>query len=438
VALLSIRDLRVDFATSRGTLRAVDDVSLDVLQGECLGIVGESGSGKSVTFLSVLGLARGGRVCGSIRCGGRELTALPPAELRALRGREIAITLQDALTALNPALTIGTQIEEALLAHAQDLPARSKRRAARDRAIAILRLVGLPAAERRLREYPHQLSGGMRQRVMIAVALCCRPKLLIADEPTTALDVTIQAQVLELIADIRRELGMSVVLITHDLGVVAQSCDRVAVFYAGQVVESGPVRAILDAPAHPYTRGLLASIPRLPAAGALRPIAGQVPELANLPAECRFLPRCSSASDACGIRSRCARSGRDERHVAYCLRQYLRDPAQCRRADEALSVRSRPDQPPVRPPASGGPSGRRRRLRYRTRRDARTDRRERLREIDPWPHHPTARGTDCRTRALRRHRSHGAARLGAETVAPAHADRVPEPVCLAEPASHCR
>jgi oligopeptide/dipeptide ABC transporter ATP-binding protein len=299
VALLSIRDLRVDFATSRGSLRAVDGVSLDVLEGECLGVVGESGSGKSVTFLSVLGLARGGRIGGSIRFGDRELTLLPPAALRALRGREIAITLQDALTALNPALTIGTQIEEALLAHAQDLPARSKRRAARDRAIAMLSLVGLPAAERRLREYPHQLSGGMRQRVMIAVALCCQPKLLIADEPTTALDVTIQAQVLELIADIRRELGMSVVLITHDLGVVAESCDRVAVFYAGQVVESGPVRAILDAPAHPYTRGLLASIPRLPATGALRPIAGQVPELANLPAECRFLPRCGSASDAC-------------------------------------------------------------------------------------------------------------------------------------------
>jgi oligopeptide/dipeptide ABC transporter ATP-binding protein len=299
VPLLAIRDLRVDFATSRGTVRAVDGVSLDVLEGECLGVVGESGSGKSVTFLSVLGLARGGRIGGSIRFEGRELTALPVPALRALRGREIAITLQDALTALNPALTIGTQIEEALLAHAQDLPARSRRRAARERAIGMLRLVGLPAAERRLREYPHQLSGGMCQRVMIAVALCCRPKLLIADEPTTALDVTIQAQVLELIADIRRELGMSVVLITHDLGVVAESCDRIAVFYAGQVVESGPVRAVLDAPAHPYTRGLLASIPRLPAAGVLRPIAGQVPELANLPAECRFLPRCGNASDAC-------------------------------------------------------------------------------------------------------------------------------------------
>jgi oligopeptide/dipeptide ABC transporter ATP-binding protein len=315
VALLSIRDLRVDFATSRGTLRAVDGVSLDVLQGECLGIVGESGSGKSGTFLSVLGLARGGRVGGSIRFGGRDLTALPPAEMRALRGREIAITLQDALTALNPALTIGTQIEEALLAHAQDLPARSKRRAARDRAIAMLRLVGLPAAEQRLHEYPHQLSGGMRQRVMIAVALCCRPKLLIADEPTTALDVTIQAQVLELIAEIRRELGMSVVLIT--LSVVAESCDRVTVFYAGQVVEWGPVRAILDAPAHPYTRGLLASIPRLPATGVLRPIAGGVPELANLPAECRFLPRCSSASDACRhpVAMRVVGPGREARCV---------------------------------------------------------------------------------------------------------------------------
>ncbi|MBN8892784.1 MAG: methionine ABC transporter ATP-binding protein [Rhodospirillales bacterium 70-18] len=302
--LLSITDLRVAFATRGGLVRAVDGVSLEVRAGECLGIVGESGSGKSVTFASVMGLIRPpGRIeGGSIRFGGRDLVGLDPAAYRRLRGREIAMTLQDASTSLNPALTVGTQITEVLLAHAEDLPAGHgpRRRAARQRAIDMMRLVGIPAAEGRLDDYPHQFSGGMRQRMMIAIALSCRPRLLIADEPTTALDVTIQAQVLELIAGIRATLGMSVVLITHDLGVVAEYCDRVAVLYAGQIVESGPTAQVIAAPRHPYTAGLLRSVPVLSDLDRpIQPIPGQVPDLVDLPEGCRFLPRCALAHAAC-------------------------------------------------------------------------------------------------------------------------------------------
>jgi oligopeptide/dipeptide ABC transporter ATP-binding protein len=317
--LLRIRDLCVTFATRNGTVRAIDGVSLDVAPGECLGVVGESGSGKSVTFLAVMGLLRGqGRIeSGSIVFAGRELVGLKPAAYRALRGREIAITLQDALISLNPALTVGTQIEEALLAHA-DLPPRRRARAARERAIEMLRHVGIPAAERRLTEYPHQFSGGMRQRIMIAIALCCRPRLLIADEPTTALDVTIQAQVLELIGAMRQELGMSVVLITHDLAVVAEHCDRVAVMYAGQIVEQGATAELIGAPAHPYTSGLLDSIPRLEAIQqVLRPIDGQVPDPGEQLPGCRFLPRCRHASAVCEqpIAMRTTAEGREARCV---------------------------------------------------------------------------------------------------------------------------
>ena len=294
--LLAIRDLRVAFATPAGLVRAVDGVSLDLHSGECLGIVGESGSGKSVTFASVMGLIRPpGRIeAGSILFSGRELVGLDVAAYRRLRGREIAMTLQDALTSLNPALTVGTQITEVLLAHGDD------RRSARERAVEMMRLVGIPAAERRLGDYPHQFSGGMRQRMMIAIALSCRPRLLIADEPTTALDVTIQAQVLELIASIRATLGMSVVLITHDLGVVAEYCDRVAVLYAGQVVESGITAEVIATPRHPYTAGLLASVPRMADLDRpIRPIEGQVPDLMAMPPGCRFLPRCGLALPAC-------------------------------------------------------------------------------------------------------------------------------------------
>ena len=292
--LLSVRGLNARF----GVIRAVDGVDLDVWPGESLGVVGESGSGKSVTFLSVLGLVRPPAIveAESIRFDGREIAGLLQSALRRLRGRDVALTLQDALTALNPALTIGTQIVEALAAHEPALRARDRMR----RAEELLRLVGIPDAARRLRAYPHEFSGGMRQRAMIAIALACKPKLLIADEPTTALDVTVQAQVLELMADLRARLGMSLVLISHDLGVIAEHCDRIAVMYAGQVVESGPTRAVIDAPLHPYTAGLLASLPRLDVPEAsLTPIRGQVPDPANLPAGCRFAARCPRRAEPC-------------------------------------------------------------------------------------------------------------------------------------------
>jgi oligopeptide/dipeptide ABC transporter ATP-binding protein len=320
--LLAIHDLRVAFATPRGLVRAVDGVSLDVRPGECLGVVGESGSGKSVTFAAVMGLIRPpGRIeSGSMRFDGRELVGLAPSAYRKLRGRDIAMTLQDALTALNPALTVGTQITEVLHAHADDLPpGRARPAEIRARAIEMLRLVGIPSPEHRLNDYPHQFSGGMRQRVMIAIALSCRPRLLIADEPTTALDVTIQAQVLELIASIRAELGMAVVLITHDLGVVAEYCDRVAVLYAGQIIESGPTAKVIATPRHPYTEGLLASVPDLANLDRrIQPIEGNVPVLADLPPLCRFLPRCPRAMAACA--APIAMRDRDGVHAVRCIR----------------------------------------------------------------------------------------------------------------------
>ncbi|MGE0723056.1 MAG: ABC transporter ATP-binding protein [Alphaproteobacteria bacterium] len=300
--ILSIRGLATEFPTRHGTVRAVDGVDLDVLPGECLGVVGESGSGKSVTFASVLGLVRppGRIVAGEIVFDGTDLRTLPPAAMRAVRGRDIAMTMQDALTALNPAFTVGTQIVEALRAHDPAFAGPAGYRRARERAVEMLRLTGVPDPARRVDSYPHQLSGGMRQRAMIATALACRPRLLIADEPTTALDVTIQAQVLDLIAEMRAEFGMSVVLITHDLGIVAERCARVAVMYAGQVVETGPTAAVIAEPAHPYTRGLLASMPRLSDLDApLTPIAGQVPDPARLPAGCRFAPRCVWRREEC-------------------------------------------------------------------------------------------------------------------------------------------
>ena len=303
-ALLEVRGLRTVFETRAGTVCAVDGVDVVVRRGECLGIVGESGSGKSVTFNSVMGLVRPpGRIdAGEIIFDGRNLRSLSAAQMRAVRGKEIAMTMQDALTALNPALTVGEQIGEVLIAHDETLPSRGRARSqmVRDKSVEMLGLVGIPSAESRLRQYPHEFSGGMRQRIMIAIALACRPQLLIADEPTTALDVTIQAQVLELITDIRSKLGMSVVLITHDLGVVAEHCERMMVMYAGQVVEEGPTRQIISDPRHPYTRGLLASIPRIAMRGQpIHPIQGQVPDLIDLPPQCRFYSRCAFRSDAC-------------------------------------------------------------------------------------------------------------------------------------------
>jgi peptide/nickel transport system ATP-binding protein/oligopeptide transport system ATP-binding protein len=322
-ALLDVADLRTVFETRAGDVWAVDGVDVTVNRGECLGIVGESGSGKSVTFASVMGLVRSpGRVAqGRISFDGTDLRALSPDQMRAVRGRDIAMTMQDALTALNPALTVREQIAEVLEAHDTTLPARgaARTKAIRDKSVEMLGLVGIPSPQERLRQYPHEFSGGMRQRIMIAIALACRPQLLIADEPTTALDVTIQAQVLELITDIRQRLGMSVVLITHDLGVVAEHCDRVMVMYAGQVVEQGPTRDVIRDPHHPYTRGLLRSIPRISMRGQpIEPIEGQVPDLIGLSGQCRFRSRCPLAIEACATPIAMQTDGEDRK--VRCIR----------------------------------------------------------------------------------------------------------------------
>ncbi|HMA38528.1 MAG TPA: ABC transporter ATP-binding protein [Gemmatimonadales bacterium] len=299
--LLRVRDLRTYFVTDRGggTARAVDGVSLDLYPGETLGVVGESGCGKTVMSLSILRLVP--EPPGHIRPGsliefeGHNLLTLPPRDLRAVRGNRIAMIFQEPMTSLNPVLTIGDQVAEAAIVH-QHL----SRAAARRRAIELLRQVGIPEPEERVDHYPHQLSGGMRQRVMIAMALICRPQILIADEPTTALDVTIQAQILELLARLRQELGMAVLLITHDLGVVAGTADRVVVMYAGQVVETAPTPELFAHPRHPYTEGLLESIPRLDRPRArLHSIPGSVPAATAWPQGCRFHPRCPYAWDRC-------------------------------------------------------------------------------------------------------------------------------------------
>ena len=303
--LLRVLNLKTYFVTEhgRGTARAVDDVSFELYPGETLGIVGESGSGKTVTSLSILRLVPeppGHILPGSlIEFEGRNLLTLSPPELRAIRGNQIAMVFQEPMTSLNPVFTVGDQIAEAAIIHQQ-----LSRRAARARAIEMLKIVGIPDPEERVDHYPHQLSGGMRQRVMIAMALICHPKVLIADEPTTALDVTIQAQILELIDRLQAELGMAVLLITHDLGIVAGSADRVVVMYAGQVVEQAPTATLFARPLHPYTEGLLASVPRLDAPpararGRLRSIPGQVPAATAWPEGCRFHPRCPYAWDRC-------------------------------------------------------------------------------------------------------------------------------------------
>jgi oligopeptide/dipeptide ABC transporter ATP-binding protein len=304
--LLRVRDLKTYFVTEQGsgTARAVDGVSFDVRPGETLGIVGESGCGKTVTSLSILRLIP--EPPGHIRPGsfiefeGRNILTLEPKELRAVRGNQIAMIFQEPMTSLNPVFTVGDQIAEAAIVH-QHL----SRAAARRRAIEMLQLVGIPDPEERVDHYPHQMSGGMRQRVMIAMALVCHPKLLIADEPTTALDVTIQAQILELLERLQAELGMAVMLITHDLGVVAGTADRVVVMYAGQVVEQASTVELFARPLHPYTEGLLASVPRLDASqqdrarGRLHSIPGQVPAATAWPDGCRFHPRCPYAWDRC-------------------------------------------------------------------------------------------------------------------------------------------
>ncbi|WP_127903960.1 ABC transporter ATP-binding protein [Solirhodobacter olei] len=293
---LEVKNLSTTFETPLGAVTAVDGVSFDVHPGEVLGLVGESGSGKSVTLRSLIGLIHPpGKVTGQVTWNGQDLLSVPPGRLRRVRGGEIAMIFQEPMTALNPVLTVGLQVEENLRAHtALD---RGQRRA---RAIELFDLVGIPDAKRRLENYPHQFSGGMRQRVMIAIALASNPKLLLADEPTTALDVTIQDQILKLILSLRDELQMGVVLVTHDLGVVAGTCDRIAVMYAGRIVESGSVLEIFDGPRHAYTRGLLASVPQAGAErGPLLAIEGTPPALSALPTGCAFGPRCSFANDAC-------------------------------------------------------------------------------------------------------------------------------------------
>ena len=298
-ALLRASDLRVGFATEDGVVQAVDGVSFELAAGEVLAIVGESGSGKSVTAQTLTGLTRApnARITGSITYRDRELTRLDDDQLRDVRGEEIAMIFQDPMSSLNPVYRIGDQITEMIHAH-RDVSNSE----ASSRAVELLRSVGIPSPERRARSYPHELSGGMRQRVMIAMALSLEPKVLIADEPTTALDVTVQAQILRLIDELNRERDLAVILITHDLGVVAEVADRVVVMYAGQIVENGTLDEIFYDPQHPYTWGLLGSLTRLdqPRTGRLRQITGQPPSLLDAPPGCRFAPRCPHVFEKCG------------------------------------------------------------------------------------------------------------------------------------------
>ena len=298
-SLLRVEHLVTSFRTDRGLIRAVDDISFSINKGQTVGLVGESGCGKSVTSLSILRLIQSppGRIEPSSRIifGGEDIVKLTEPQMRGLRGNRISMIFQEPMTSLNPVFTIGDQIGEVFRIHRG-----ASKKEARERAIEMLRLVRMAAPEQRVDEYPHQLSGGMRQRIMIAMALACRPELLIADEPTTALDVTIQAQILDLMANLQRELNMAILLITHDLGVVAEVCDYVIVMYAGKIAEQGSVEAIFRAPTHPYTVGLLNSIPRLGHKTEYLPtIEGTVPSLANLPQGCRFQDRCKHVHGKC-------------------------------------------------------------------------------------------------------------------------------------------
>jgi oligopeptide/dipeptide ABC transporter ATP-binding protein len=316
--MLEVEGLSVEFAWPQGWVRVVDDVSFSIGPGETVGLVGESGSGKSVSALSILGLTRvqGGRIArGSIRFLGRELTSMPEAGLRRIRGNEIGIIFQQPIRSLNPAFTVGEQIAEAVRQH---------RAVSRDeawtRAVEMLERVRIPRAAQRAREYPHMFSGGMCQRVMIAMALACDPKLLIADEPTTALDVTIQAKILELMSELQRELGISILFISHDLAVIAQMCDRVAVMYAGQVVETAWAEDLFAAPRHPYTAGLLGAIPKADGARRLATIPGLIPNMGTRFEGCRFAPRCAHRQPGrCDATLPPMTTGEDERTVR-CLR----------------------------------------------------------------------------------------------------------------------
>ena len=314
--ILRVQNLSIEFVTEEGVIRAVDDVSFDVYPEETLGLVGESGCGKTVTGLSILRLVPmpPGRIAGgTIHLDGRELLGLRIAELDAIRGRDVSMIFQEPMTALNPVFTIGSQMTDVLHRHR-----RLNRRQARTEAAALLARVNIPDPESRLDDYPHQLSGGLRQRVMIAMALSCSPRLLIADEPTTALDVTTQAQVLEQIRNLQAEFRMAVVLVTHDLGVVAETCRRSLVMYCGSIVESGPTADLFSQPHHPYTAGLLDSIPRIrqERLAELPVIPGRVPDLLDLPAGCRFADRCSRVQELCRSERPPLRTLSGERAVA--------------------------------------------------------------------------------------------------------------------------
>jgi oligopeptide/dipeptide ABC transporter ATP-binding protein len=317
--LLEIENLRTQFFIGAGLVRAVDGISYDVDEGETVAVVGESGCGKSVSALSVLRLIPDppGRVVGgSIRYKGRDLLKLSEEEIRKVRGRDIAMVFQEPMTSLNPVLTIGRQLTETLEQHL-----KSSRQAAERRAIELLGMVGISDPARRLKQYPHQLSGGMRQRVMIAIALCCEPKLIIADEPTTALDVTIQAQILELMKDLTRRLGVALIVITHNLGIVARYADRVNVMYAGRIIESGTASDIYHRPHHPYTLALLRSVPRMdqPRRARLDPVEGQPPDLMRLGNGCAFEPRCGFATPRCAVEAPLLAEASSVSHIAACF-----------------------------------------------------------------------------------------------------------------------
>jgi peptide/nickel transport system ATP-binding protein len=299
--ILEVDHLKVQFPTRRGTLTAVDDVSFCIAPGEVLGVVGESGAGKSITGMAVIGLLEPpGRIAaGEVRLEGRRIDNLPHEELRRIRGRRIGVIFQDPLTSLNPLYTIGQQLEETILTH---LPMSNAQ--ARERALSLLREVGIPAPEARYGSYPHHFSGGMRQRVVIALAIAAEPSLIIADEPTTALDVSIQAQIITLLKRLGRERGTAIMLITHDMGVIAETAQRVAVMYAGRIVEIGPVRNVIHAPRHPYTVGLMGSIPKIHSSGIrarLTQIEGAMPRLNAIPPGCAFNPRCPRRFDRCVV-----------------------------------------------------------------------------------------------------------------------------------------
>ena len=318
--LLEIKDERLSFFTPAGEVKSLNGVSFSMEEGEVLGIVGESGSGKSVTAYSIMGLTAypGRLIGGTIRFNGHQVDQMTEREFRKMRGNEVSIIFQDPMTSLNPVYTIGNQIMEVIRLHTDKTPEQAK-----DRARELLELVGINEPEKRLRQYPHELSGGMRQRVMIAIALACEPKLLIADEPTTALDVTIQAQILELMQELRKKLGMSIIMITHDLGVVASMCERIAVMYAGHIVEYGTTDEIFYEPSHEYTKGLINSIPKLTTEESERlvPIEGQPVDLLNPPEGCPFAPRCENCMKIC-LSKMPPRTQLSDTHYSHCwLRQ---------------------------------------------------------------------------------------------------------------------